>query len=182
MACAAMGTARPRWRTHGMMISTTMNGKLNDQITAEFGAAHAYLAMACLLDNMSLKVLAGRFFKQYSEELEHAMRIIRYVLEVGGTITLDGVAKPRREYKNIEDIAATALQNEKDITAKINDLVALADKEKDYATRSFLQWFVDEQVEEISTMSELLNLVKLAGNNVLQVEAVVRHEMLAEKS
>jgi len=165
-----------------MMISETMNAKLNDQVTAEFGAAHAYLAMACLFDNMSLKVLAGRFFKQYSEELEHAMRIVRYVLEVGGTVALDGIAKPKKDYKNLEDIVATALQNEKDITAKINDLVALADKEKDYATRSFLQWFIDEQVEEISTMSELLNLVKLAGNNVLQLEAVVRHQMLAEKS
>ena len=165
-----------------MMISTTMNAKLNDQMTAEFGAAHAYLAMACIFDNMSLKALAARFFKQYAEELEHAMRIVRYALEVGGTVALDGVAKPKTDYKNVEGIVATALQNEKDITAKINDLVALADKEKDYATRSFLQWFVDEQVEEISTMSELLNLVKLAGNNVLQVEAVVRHLMLAEKS
>ncbi len=165
-----------------MMISTAMNAKLNEQITAEFSAAHAYLAMACIFDNMSLKALAGRFFKQYHEELEHAMRIVRYVLEVGGTVTLDAVAKPKKDYKNVEAIVAASVENEKDITGKINDLVALADKEKDYATRSFLQWFVDEQVEEVSTMTDLLNLVKLAGNNVLQVEAAVRHQMLAEKS
>jgi len=164
-----------------MMISTTMDAMLNDQIGAEFAAAHAYLAMACVFDNMSLKALSGRFFKQYNEELEHAMRIVRYVLEVGGTVTLDAIAKPKKDYKNAEAIVSTAVQNEMDITAKINDLVTLAEKERDYATRSFLQWFVDEQVEEVSTMTELLNVVKLAGNNVLQVEAAVRHQMLAEK-
>ena len=64
----------------------------------------------------------------------------------------------------------------------INKLMTLADQEKDYATRSFLQWFVDEQVEEVSSMEDLLQLVKLAGNNVLQVEMRVRHEMMSEKS
>ena len=65
------------------------------------------------------------------------------------------------------------------ITKKVNELVAQAERENDYATRSFLQWFVDEQVEEVSTMTELLQLVKLAGDNVLQVEARVRHEMVS---
>ena len=165
-----------------MMISTTMNAKLNDQIGAEFAAAHAYLAMSCAFDRMALKVLAKRFLKQHDEERGHAMKILHYVQEVGGTVSLEAISKPKKDYKSMEAIVSTALQNEKDITAKINDLVGLADKEKDYATRSFLQWFVDEQVEEISTMSELLNLVKLAGDNMLQVEALVRHQMLEEKS
>ena len=165
-----------------MMISTTMNAKLNDQIAAEFAAAHAYLAMSCALDRMALKVLAQRFLKQHDEEREHAMKILHYVQEVGGTVTLDAVAKPKKDYKNVEAIVSTALQNEKDITAKINDLMTLAESEKDYATRSFLEWFVDEQVEEVSSMTDLLNVVKLAGDNVLQVEAMVRHQMLAEKT
>ena len=165
-----------------MMISTAMNAKLNEQIGAEFAAAHAYLAMSCAFDRMALKTLAKRFLKQYDEEREHAMKILHYVQEVGGTVALEAVAKPKKDYKNTEAIVSTALQNEKDITAKINDLVTLADSEKDYATRSFLQWFVDEQVEEVSSMTDLLNVVKLAGDNVLQVEALVRHQMLAEKS
>ena len=165
-----------------MMISTTMNAKLNDQIAAEFAAAHAYLAMSCALDRMALKVLAQRFLKQHDEEREHAMKILHYVQEVGGTVTLDAVAKPKKDYKNVEAIVSTALQNEKDITAKINDLMTLAESEKDYATRSFLEWFVDEQVEEVSSMTDLLNVVKLAGDNVLQVESLVRHQMLGEKS
>lgn len=165
-----------------MMISTAMNAKLNDQIGAEFAAAHAYLAMACAFDRMALKVLAKRFLQQHDEELEHAMKILHYVQEVGGTVSLDAIAKPKKDYKNTEAIVSTALQNEKDITAKINDLMTLAESEKDYATRSFLQWFVDEQVEEVSSMTNLLNVVKLAGDNVLQVEALVRHQMLGEKS
>ena len=165
-----------------MMISTAMNAKLNEQIAAEFAAAHAYLAMACAFDRMGLKALAKRFLQQHEEERGHGLKILHYIHEVGGTVSLEAVAKPKKEYKNAEAIVSAALQSEKDITAKINDLVTFADSEKDYATRSFLQWFIDEQVEEVSTMAELLNLVKLAGNNVLQVEAVVRHQMLAEKS
>lgn len=165
-----------------MMISATMNAKLNEQIAAEFAAAHAYLAMSCAFDRMALKVLAKRFLQQHDEEREHAMKVLHYVQEVGGTVSLEAVAKPKKDYKDTEAIVSTALQNEKDITTKINELMTLADAEKDYATRSFLQWFVDEQVEEVSSMTDLLNIVKLAGDNVLQVEALVRHQMLAEKS
>ena len=165
-----------------MMISTAMNAKLNDQIGAEFAAAHAYLAMSCAFDRMALKVLAKRFLKQHDEERSHAMKILHYLQEVGGTVSLEAIAKPKKDYKNTEAIVSAALQNEKDITAKINDLMTLAESEKDYATRGFLQWFVDEQVEEVSSMTDLLNVVKLAGENVLQVEALVRHQMLGEKS
>ena len=165
-----------------MMISTAMNAKLNEQIGAEFAAAHAYLAMSCAFDRMALKVLAKRFLKQHDEEREHAMKILHYVQEVGGTVSLEAIAKPKKDYKNTEALVSTALQNELDITAKINDLMTLAESEKDYATRSFLEWFVDEQVEEVSSMTDLLNVVKLAGENVLQVEALVRHQMLGEKS
>ena len=165
-----------------MMISTAMNAKLNDQIGAEFGAAHAYLAMYCAFDRMALKFLAKRFLKQHDEEREHGMKILHYLHEVGGTVSLEAIAKPKKDYKNVEAIVSTALQNELDITAKINDLMTLAESEKDYATRSFLEWFVDEQVEEVSSMTDLLNVVKLAGDNMLQVEARVRHDMVGEKS
>jgi ferritin len=165
-----------------MMISTAMNAKLNEQIGAEFAAAHAYLAMSCAFDRMALKTLAKRFLKQHDEERSHAMKILHYVQEVGGTVSLEAIAKPKKDYKNVEAIVSTALQNEKDITAKINDLMSLSESEKDYATRSFLEWFVDEQVEEVSTMTDLFNVVKLAGDNMLQVEALVRHQMLGEKS
>ena len=145
------------------MISAVMNARLNDQIAAEFAAAHAYLAMSCAFDGMALKVLAQRFLKQHDEEREHAMKILHYVQEVGGTVSLEAVAKPKKDYKNAEAIVSTALQNEKDITTRINDLMTLAESEKDYATRSFLQWFIDEQVREVAALESLINKIKLVG-------------------
>ena len=165
-----------------MMISETMNARLNHQITAELSAAHAYLAMACQLDGMGLKAVSGRFFKQHEEELEHAMKILHYVLEVGGTVKPEGVPKPVSDYKGLEAIVKASLEHERRVTGMINELVELADQEKDYATRSFLNWFVDEQVEEESTMTEMLNIVRLAGPNLLQVEAWVRHQTAEAKS
>lgn len=164
-----------------MMISSAMNAKLNEQIQAEFSAAYSYLAMACAFDAMGLKILAKRFVEQYDEEQAHAKKILGYVQEVGGTVTLGAIEKPRAEYPTVEAIVAAALDSEKKVTAMINDLMSLAESEKDYATRSFLQWFVDEQVEEVSSMTDLLTLVKMAGNNILQVEARVRHEMMGAK-
>jgi len=164
-----------------MMISKAMNAQLNKQITAEFGAAHNYLAMACVFNQMGLKVLAKRFFQQQTEESGHAMKIVKYILEVNGTVNLEAVAKPKTDYKTAEEIVQAALDSELNITRMINDLATLAESESDFATRSFLNWFIDEQVEEVSNMEGLLNLIRLAGKNVLQVEAFVRHEMMGEK-
>ena len=161
------------------MISQPMNAKLNQQITFEFTAAYAYLAMACTLEQMGLKFLAKRFLAQHQEEQEHAMKILHYVQEVGGTVTLEAIAKPADAFNNLETVVRAALESEQRVTRQIHELVALADSEKDYATRSFLNWFVDEQVEEVSSMTDLLQLVQLAGDNVLQVEARVRHTMTA---
>ena len=162
-----------------MMISRAMNQKLNEQITAEFSAAHAYLAMACTLDGMGLKILGKRFLAQHAEERDHALKIVRYIQEVGGSVALEAVAKPLGNHGNVETIVQAALASEQKITRAINDLVTLAESENDYATRSFLNWFVDEQVEEVSYMTDLLSLVQLAGDNVLQVESRVRHDMAA---
>ncbi len=155
-----------------MMISEKMNQALNRQATNEFGASHTYLAMACRFSEMGLKVFSKRFFGQANEERDHALKILKYVEDVGGAVTLDGVAKPRSDYGSVAAIVQAALEAEKTVTTQINDLVALADSEKDYATRSFLQWFVDEQVEEVSSMQELLQLVNMVGDkNIFYAES-----------
>ncbi|MCH8149202.1 MAG: ferritin [Planctomycetes bacterium] len=164
-----------------MMISSAMNAKLNEQIQGEFSAAHGYLAMACAFDAMGLKILARKFLGQHEEEREHGMKILHYLQEVGGTVTLSAIDEPRTDYTTAESIVTAALDSELHVTKMINEVMALAESEKDYATRSFLQWFVDEQVEEVSQMTDLLNLVKMAGGNLLQVEARVRHEMMSNK-
>ena len=108
------------------------------------------------------------------------MKIVKYLQEVGGIVVLGAVPAPKSDFANTEVIVETALKGEKKITEMINDLVALADKENDYATRSLLNRFVDEQVEEVASMTGLLGLVRLAGDNILQVEARVRHQMISK--
>jgi ferritin len=160
-----------------------MNGQLNEQITNEFFAAHAYLQMSCVLEGMGLRMLAKWFEHHAAEEREHGMKIVHYVHEVGGKVRLDTIPKPEQEYADVEKIIQAALDHELEVTRMINELVALADEEKDYATRSFLQWFVDEQVEEVSVVTEVLDLVKLAGDkHMLQVEARVAKMLQSEGS
>lgn len=158
-----------------MMISEQMNAKLNEQITHELEAARAYLAMACMFDGLGLKALHTRFREQADEENGHAMKILEYVLEVGGRVTLAALAAPRSQYGSVPEAIETALKQEKTVTSQIHALVELADTEKDHATRSFLQWFVDEQVEEVAAMEHMLQIAKLAGENLLQLDAYVRH-------
>lgn len=153
------------------MISATMNAKLNEQIDNEFSASQAYLAMACTLDGMALKGLAGMFRKQAEEERGHALKILGYVLEAGGTVTLGALAAPTSQFASVVAIAEAALAHEQKVTRQIHDLVALADKEADYASRSFLGWFVDEQVEEIATATHFVQLARMSGPNLLQLEA-----------
>lgn len=164
-----------------MTLSKPMTAKLNAQITAEFAAAHRYLAMSCRFDRIGLKVLSLRFLNQHKEEWGHALKIVKYMLEIGATVSLDAIPKPGKDVEAPEAIVSAALEGEREVTRMIHELVALADSEKDYPTRSFLQWFVDEQVEEESTMTDLLNLIKLAGGNMLYVESRLLN-MAANKS
>lgn len=157
-----------------MMISAEVNGRLNEQITSEFFAAHTYLAMSCELEKMGLKILAKWFRHHAAEEREHGMKIVHYLQDVGGTVSLNAIPKPTSGLGSVEKIVAEALKHEQVVTRQINELMALADTEKDYATRSFVQWFVDEQVEEEAVVGEVLQLVQLAGDkHMLQVEARV---------
>ncbi len=148
--------------------------KLNKQIANELHAAHNYMAMACKFDEMGLKVLAQWFFRQGEEEREHGKRILKYLLDVGAEVRLQGIEAPSGDMSSPVSCVQTALDQEIAVTKQIHDLVALAEEHKDYATRSFLSWFVDEQVEEVATMTELLQMLKLAGEqHLLQVEGRV---------
>lgn len=158
------------------MISDAMNAALNEQVGSEFSASHNYLAMACAFNESGLKILAERFFAQADEERTHALKFVKYILEVGGTIHLGSVAQPKGEYSNPVKILEAALESELTVTRQINNLMDLTGKEKDHATRSFLQWFVDEQVEEVSSMRDLVQLAGMA-KDMLQVESRVRHMM-----
>jgi ferritin len=152
-----------------------MTAKLNEQITNEFNASQIYLAMACMFESLSLKLLAGWFRAQTEEERGHALKILNYILSQQGTVELGAIPKPAIEYPSVPAAIEAAVKHEIKVTGQINDLVALAEKEKDYATRSFLQWFVNEQVEEVDSVSHLHEIAKMASKNLLQLEAYVAH-------
>lgn len=154
-----------------MLISAKMSKALNGQIANELGASHKYLAMAYRFEAMGLKIFARHFQKQSQEEREHALKIAKYILDVGGEVDLEGTDKPKGDYSSAKAIVKAALDSEMTVTRQINDLVAMAKKENDYATDNFLQWYVEEQVEEVSSMTELLQLVTMAGEaNLLALE------------
>ncbi|MGQ9455982.1 MAG: ferritin [Armatimonadota bacterium] len=146
-----------------MLISKKMNEKLNDQINFEQYSAHTYLGMAVAFESMGLKGFAEHFYRHADEEREHAMKMIKYVLDAGGTVTMKSIEEPKGKWDSAENIVKQTLDHELEVTKRINELVTLAEQEKDYATRSFLQWYVDEQVEEVSSAEYLLSVVRMAG-------------------
>ena len=154
-----------------MMISAKMTKALNEQVTNELGASHKYLTMAYSFDHMGLKIFAQRFIQQSDEERMHAMKIAKFICDVGGEVAIGSMGSLKGNYSSAKAIVKAALDSELTVTKQINDLVALSEKEKDYATNSFLKWFVDEQVEEVSSMTELLQLITMAGEqNLFAVE------------
>jgi len=162
-----------------MMISDKMNKKLCEQITNEFNASQAYLAMACMFEGQGLPLLAQRFREQTEEERGHALKILDYVLEVGGTVELQPLPAPRPEYPSVLAAIEAAVEHEKKVTQQIHDLCTLAESEKDYATRSFLNWYVDEQVEEVASMEQLATAARMCGDHLLQLEAYLIHHAKA---
>jgi ferritin len=175
-AWGAGAVLRPsRRKVVEMALSKAMNAKLNEQITNEFYASQLYLAIACMFDDLSLKMLAKLYRKQTEEEREHALKILDYILSVGGKVKLQAIAEPTAKFANVQAAIGAALEHELKVTDQIHALVALAEKDKDYATQSFLRWFVDEQVEEVESQRYLLDVAKMAGDRLLQLEAAVSH-------
>lgn len=150
-----------------MLFSEKMNSKLNEQIGHEFAASMEYVSVATYFDGQSLPVLAKHFYRQAEEEREHAMRILHYVLEAGGKVTLPAVPAPTAEFRSAEEAVKASLKWEMTVTGQINALVALAKEESDYLSENFLQWFVAEQLEEVSSMETLLSVVRRAGEGGL---------------
>jgi len=161
-----------------MAMSEKMNKALNEQVANELNASHKYLAMVYAFDAMGLKVFGKRFAKQAEEERGHALKIAKYIQDAGGNAVLNGLDKPKGDYKTAKSIVEAALASEEMVTRQIHALVALAEKENDYATRNFLEWFVEEQVEEVADMRELLQWVKMAGDaNLFQLENRIAQAM-----
>ncbi len=153
-----------------MLISRKVNDALIVQIGNEFGASLQYVAIASHFDSESLPELAAHFYRQAEEERAHAMRIVKYVIDAGGRVEIPAIASPCSRFDNTTDAVKTAFDSEMTVTGQINELMNLAFEEKDHITQNFLQWFVTEQLEEVSSMDTLLKIVQRAGDDLLHVE------------
>jgi len=144
---------------------------LNEQIGREFGASQQYVAIAVYYDAETLPQLAAHFYRQAVEERNHAMMIVQYLLDAGETIAIPSVGAPRTAFGDAADPVRVALDQERQVTEQIVALAALAREEGDLVGEQFLHWFLQEQREEVSSMSALLAVVERAqASNVLLVE------------
>lgn len=161
-----------------MLIHQDVADALNVHMGREFGAHFQYLALSGWFDDQGLEELAGFFATQAAEEHMHAMKFWRYIQDAGATLAIPAVDAPRGSFQSAEDAVTAAVEWEVTVTRNIDDLVSLARKHSDYATEAFLQWFVTEQVEEVSTMSQLQQVVRRAGDaNLLLVEDYVARKL-----
>lgn len=156
------------------MIKEKVVDLMNAQLRSEFSASAQYIAIAVYFDDEALPELAQFFYNQSVEEHEHAMKFIHFMLETGVKPIIPSIPELKNDFSSAAEAVEYALNQEKKVTDEINTLVSTAVAKSDHASNQFLQWFVTEQVEEISTMSTLLQTIKHANGNLLLVEDFVR--------
>lgn len=159
-----------------MLISSTLAQAINAQIGNELAASLQYYQIAAYFHEQHLLQLAKLFRAQGNEEREHADKLMTYVLETGGGLRIPAVKQPRHSFDSAEDAVGAALAWEQEVTGQIKGLMDIAANEGDYLAQGFLQWFVDEQLEEVTKMQRLLGVVRMSGErNLLSVEAYLVH-------
>ncbi len=147
------------------MLSKKLEAALNAQINAEFWSAYLYLSMAAYFAADGKPGFANWFEIQFKEEQDHAMKFFKYVTDRGAKVELKPIEKVALAWESPLHAFEETLKHEKIVTGLINDLVALAKDEKDYATESMLKWFVDEQVEEEATAQGYIDALKMIKDN-----------------
>ncbi len=147
------------------MLSKKLHQALNDQIHHELESAYIYLAMAADFETENYPGFAHWMKLQFEEEMEHAFRFYDYIHSRGERVTLQTIAEPKASYASPLEAFETSLAHEQKITADIHNLYSLATEEKDYPTLSFLQWFIDEQVEEEEHVGAVVEDFKRVGDS-----------------
>jgi len=159
-----------------MLISPQLAAAFNQQIGHEFGASLQYLSIAGHFERQKLQLLAKLFFEQAEEEKQHALKFVHYVLDTQGQLEIPAIPAPVAGFATAETAAQAALTWEKEVTAQITRLMDLAVSQNDYLAQSFLQSFIDEQLEEVMKMDRLASVIHRSGEkNLLMVEAYLVH-------
>lgn len=147
------------------MISQKMEDMLNEQMKNEFFSAYFYLAMAAWFTSKNLNGFANWFTVQAQEERDHATMIMDYMLRVGGKPEFRAIQAPETDFESPMDIFEKTLAHERLVTGMINALMGQAVDERDFKTQQFLQWYINEQVEEEENASGLIEKLKISGNS-----------------
>jgi ferritin len=152
-----------------MRISSQMEKAINDQISYEASSTNAYVAIGSWCERTGFKGSAVFFFEQANEENTHLLKFIHFLNSVGAEAIIPGIEKPQCSFATLESAFQAGLKSEQTVTKLINNLVEIAEKEKDRATYSFLQWFVNEQVEEETLFQTILQKFEILGRDKLAV-------------
>ena len=144
--------------------------RLHEQIGYEFAASQQYVAVAVHYDAETLPRLAAFFYAQALEERNHAMMMVKYLLDADVEVHVPGVDAPQTTFADVVAPVALSLEQERRVSDQIGELARIARDEGDYTSEQFTQWFLKEQVEEVAGMTTLLRVVERAADNALQIE------------
>ncbi len=159
-----------------MLISPELAVAINAQIGNEFGASMQYLSIAAHFNDRQLTLLSKLFEAQAEEERQHALKFVKYVMDTKGELKIPAIPAPKASFASAEEAMQAAFDWEQEVTRQITGLMDLAAKQNDYLAQGFLQWFIDEQLEEVVKMDRLLGVVRQSGErNLLMVEAYLVH-------
>ncbi|HLB50510.1 MAG: ferritin [Chloroflexota bacterium] len=147
------------------MLAKTVQDAINNQINMEFVSSYIYLSMSAHFEHENLPGFAQWMFAQGEEERLHAMKLFNFINDRGGRVTLQAIPQPPVEFGSPLEVFQKALEHEQKVSASINNLYGLAAKESDYAAQVMLQWFVNEQVEEEKTATQIVEQLKRIGND-----------------
>ncbi|MBC7630008.1 ferritin [Aeromicrobium sp.] len=158
------------------MAAPAFVAKLNEQLGHEFAAHQQYIAIAAYFESLTMPRMAALFYQQALEERDHAMMMVQYLLDADETPVIPGIGAPTVGFADIVAPVAAALAQEKRVTEQINELTRVARESNDFASDQFMQWFIREQVEELSKMSDLLAVVTRSKDDYERIEDWVARE------
>ena len=164
------------------MASTQFVMKLQEQIGHEFGAHQQYVAIATYFDALTMPQMAALFYAQALEERDHAMMMVRYLLDQGEEVAIPALDAPKMDFADVIEPVKLALDQEKRVTSQINELTRVAREDSDFASDQFMQWFIKEQVEEVAKMGDLLAVVTRAKGDLERIEDWVAREETGESA
>lgn len=163
------------------MAEKSFADALNEQVSNEFAASQQYIGAAVYYDSETLPRLAAFFYRQAVEERNHAMIMVQYLLDTDEEVRIPDIKSQQTSYDDVAGPIKMALEQEKRVTEEINALFKLARETGDFAAEEFLMWFIKEQVEEVRSMNDLLNVCEQAQGNVLLIEDFLNRESIGDE-